>query len=102
MFGPIGGFELLVLAVIGLLIFGPRRLPEIGRSLGRMMMEFRKAANELKTSIEREIDLEEMKDTGRGIRREIEKTFTIDPEAESKKEGGDRKDPGKDDAVPRG
>lgn len=102
MFGPIGGFELVVLAVIGLLVFGPRRLPEIGRSLGKMMMEFRRAANELRTSIEREIDLDEMKDTGRGIRREIEETFRIDPEGDSAPRGEERKEPGKDDAVPRG
>ena len=45
MFGPLGGFELLVLAAIGLLVFGPRRLPEIGRTLGKAMLEFRRAAN---------------------------------------------------------
>ncbi|HET9480574.1 MAG TPA: Sec-independent protein translocase protein TatB [Candidatus Polarisedimenticolia bacterium] len=68
MFGPIGGFELIVLAVLGLLVFGPRRLPEIGRTLGRAMMEFRRAATELRTSIEREINLEEMQETTRSLR----------------------------------
>lgn len=71
MFGPFGGFEILVLLVLGLLIFGPRRLPEIGRTLGRAMMEFRRAAAELRTSIEREIDLEDVKQATRSVQTEI-------------------------------
>lgn len=79
MFGPIGGFELLVLAVIGLLVFGPRRLPEIGRTLGRIMVEFRRAATELRTSIEREIDLEEVKETTRSIKKTVEEELLQGP-----------------------
>jgi len=80
MFGPLGGFEILVLLVLGLLVFGPRRLPQIGRSLGRVIMEFRKAANEMKTSIEKEIDLEEVRKTARAIGRDIKRDLEeIDP-----------------------
>ncbi len=71
MFGSIGGFEVLVLAAIGLLVFGPRRLPEIGRTLGRAMAEFRKAALEVRTSIEREIQIEDLKETGQSIARAL-------------------------------
>ena len=74
MFGSIGGFEMLVLAVIGLLVFGPRKLPEIGRTLGKALVDFRKAGMELKSSIEREVNLEELgelKETGRAVGREM-------------------------------
>ncbi|MBI3933055.1 MAG: TatA/E family twin arginine-targeting protein translocase [Acidobacteria bacterium] len=53
--GNIGFPELIVIFVVALLVFGPKRLPELGRSLGRGMAEFRRASTELKTSIEREI-----------------------------------------------
>src|SRR5881409_1669696 len=72
MFGSIGGFEMLVLMGIGLLVFGPRRLPEIGRTLGKAMVEFRRAAMELRSSIEREINLEELRDTTRSVGREVD------------------------------
>jgi len=78
MFGSIGGFEMLVLAIIGLLVFGPRRLPEIGRTVGKAMIELRKAATEVRTSIEREIDLEQVKETGRSIASSVQSTFLKD------------------------
>src|SRR4051812_23119844 len=57
--GPLGVPELLFILVLALLIFGPKRLPEIGRTLGRGMSEFRKASNELKRSINTELALDE-------------------------------------------
>jgi len=72
MFGSIGGMELIVLAVIGLLVFGPRKLPEIGRTLGKAMAEFRRSAMELRSSIEREVHLEEIqqiRDASRSLQR---------------------------------
>ena len=59
MFGSIGGVELLLILLLGLLIFGPRRLPELGRSIGRSLAEFRRATQELKESIEKEVDLKD-------------------------------------------
>ena len=47
----IGMPELLVVLVIGLLVLGPKRLPEIARSLGRGMSEFRRASTELRESL---------------------------------------------------
>ncbi|MBI4464532.1 MAG: twin-arginine translocase subunit TatB [Acidobacteria bacterium] len=54
--GNIGFPELLVIFVIALLVFGPKRLPELGRSLGRGLAEFRRASTDLKNSVEREIE----------------------------------------------
>ncbi len=59
MFGPLGVPELLFILVLALLIFGPKRLPEVGRTLGRGMSEFRKASNELKRTVNAELALEE-------------------------------------------
>ena len=51
MFGRIGVPELILILVVALMIFGPAKLPEIGRSIGRSLREFRKASSELKESI---------------------------------------------------
>lgn len=59
MFGPLGFQEVLFILVIALLIFGPKRLPELGRTIGKGMAQFRKASNDLKRSIETEIALED-------------------------------------------
>jgi TatA/E family protein of Tat protein translocase len=61
MFGPIGMPELIVIMVIALIIFGPRKLPELGRSLGRSLNEFKRASNELKHTLDEEIRIEEQK-----------------------------------------
>ena len=62
MFGNIGMPELIVIFTIALLIFGPRKLPELGRSLGRSLSEFKKASNELRSTLEEEIRVEEQRD----------------------------------------
>src|SRR5579864_1382863 len=59
MFGSIGMPELIVIFVIALIIFGPRKLPELGRSLGKSLAEFKRASNELKSTLEEEIRMEE-------------------------------------------
>ncbi|HVQ14086.1 MAG TPA: TatA/E family twin arginine-targeting protein translocase [Vicinamibacterales bacterium] len=62
MFGSIGMPELIIILVIALIIFGPRKLPELGRSLGRSINEFKKASNELRSTLEEEIRVEEVRD----------------------------------------
>jgi len=61
MFGSIGMPELIVIFVIALIIFGPRKLPELGRSLGRSINEFKRASNELKNTLEEEIRIDEQR-----------------------------------------
>src|SRR5437764_7482239 len=63
MFGSLGFPELIVIFVIALIIFGPRKLPEIGKSLGKSLAEFKKASNELRNTLEEEIRIEEQRST---------------------------------------
>jgi sec-independent protein translocase protein TatA len=68
MFGSIGPAELILIFVIALLVFGPKKLPEIGRSVGKALREFKKTSEEIKGRIEEEIEASEIKD----IRKDIQ------------------------------
>ena len=59
MFGPLGMQELIFIFVIALIVFGPRKLPGLGKSLGKSIAEFKRASNELRSTLEREVNLEE-------------------------------------------
>lgn len=67
MFGSIGGGEIIFLFILALIIFGPRRLPEIGRTLGKAMADFKRATNDFKSNLEREVQLDALKEAGRGL-----------------------------------
>src|SRR5579863_2056667 len=51
--------ELLVIFIVALIVFGPKKLPELGRSLGRGINEFKRASNELKNTLDEEIRADE-------------------------------------------
>lgn len=53
--GNIGVPELIIIFVVALIVFGPKKLPELGKSLGKGLAEFRRASNELKATIEEEV-----------------------------------------------
>ena len=66
--GPIGIPEMMAICMIALLLFGPKKLPELGRTLGKALSEFRRAKNELKATfdthmqeLEREVRLDSQK-----------------------------------------
>jgi Tat protein translocase TatB subunit len=65
MFGTLGGPELFLIFVVALIVFGPRKLPEIGKSLGKMMGEFRRASNEFRSTIENEVEAEKIRESMR-------------------------------------
>src|SRR5215207_7390741 len=76
MLPSLGMPELLFLLVIALIIFGPKKLPDLGRSLGKSIGEFRRASNELKSTLEDEIRLEEVKEQRAKV--EAEQASAID------------------------
>lgn len=49
--------EILVILVVALLIFGPKKLPELGRSLGQSIREFRRGAQEIREELERSVEV---------------------------------------------
>ena len=56
MIGPMAGFEnYIIIFVLALILFGPQKLPELARQLGKLMAEFRKASNEFKMQMEEEM-----------------------------------------------
>jgi TatA/E family protein of Tat protein translocase len=71
--------EMVVIAVIALIIFGPRKLPELGKSLGKSIAEFKRASNELKNTLEDEIRTEELQDARKSA--QIPPTASVAPAA---------------------
>src|SRR5213592_461912 len=65
MFGSVGVPELIIIFTIALIIFGPRKLPELGKSLGKSLAEFKRASNELKNTLDEEIRTEERRSAER-------------------------------------
>lgn len=68
MFGPLGMPELILIFIVALLLFGPRKMPEIGRSVGRALGELRRASNDFKRTIEDEVAAEDVRQVGRDLR----------------------------------
>jgi len=53
--GPLGWQETLAIFILALILFGPKKLPELGKTLGKAITEFRRASSELRSSFDREM-----------------------------------------------
>lgn len=90
MFGPIGAPELIFILVLALLIFGPRRMPEVGRTIGKAVGELRRATTELKRSVNTEIALEDDEDRPRYNRTPRARRSLENPDEPAEEAGGPR------------
>jgi len=74
MFGNIGLPELMIIMIVALLVFGPKKLPEIGRTIGKAVREFKKSTDEIKDKFEEQIRVEEfksLKDDLRDLKKDL-------------------------------
>ena len=86
--GNLGMQEIIVIFILALIVFGPRKLPELGKSLGKGLAEFKKASNELKQTWEEEVRL----DKEREEMSKILKDNSIESMAQSLEPKDDSKD----------
>ena len=68
MIGPLGMQEMLIIMGVALIVFGPRKLPQIGKTLGRSLAEFRRTSSELRSTLEREVEMEEFRSAREEVR----------------------------------
>src|ERR1700689_2023154 len=80
-FATLGMWDTLLLMVLALVVFGPRRLPMIGRQLGKLMYEFRKASNDFKFQMEEELRTAEEADRRKKAEEERQRALAAAPPA---------------------
>ena len=99
MIGSLGVPELLFILVLALLVFGPRKLPEIGRTLGKALGEFRRATSDLKRTLDVELTAEDLNPTkptktpSQTAARQIEEPAKEPPVGDVDPETADRTQP---------
>ena len=80
--GPLGVPETIFIFVLALLIFGPKKLPELGRTIGKAMTEFRRASSELKATFDREMNAierdTELKDVAQSLNSDVNSHASYD------------------------
>lgn len=71
MFGSIGLPEMIFIMAIALLVFGPKKLPEIGRTVGKAIREFKKSTEDIKGKFEEQIRAEEFKSIRDDLKKDL-------------------------------
>ncbi|MDW7968618.1 MAG: Sec-independent protein translocase protein TatB [Thermoanaerobaculum sp.] len=90
MFGSIGVPELVMIFIIALLLFGPKQLPHLGRTLGRALAEFKRASNDLQRTLEEEVRAEELRAVGQEVREATHLPHVLAVEEQDKQDRGAR------------
>ena len=87
--GPLGVPELIFIFVLALLIFGPKKLPQLGKTFGKSIAEFRRASNDLRSTFQREMDAidrenQDVKDVAQEVKKDLDtSTYFEDSEDDS-------------------
>src|SRR5579859_6174822 len=81
-FASLGMADSLILMVLALVVFGPRRLPQLGRQIGKLMYEFRKASNDFKFQMEEELRAAEEADRRKKEEEERQRQLAANPPAQ--------------------
>jgi sec-independent protein translocase protein TatA len=86
--GPVGWQEMVIIFVVALVLFGPKKLPELGKTIGKAITEFRRASNDLKATFEREMqslerEHESLKEITSSYTNEIYDHYNETPHLES-------------------
>jgi sec-independent protein translocase protein TatA len=84
--GSLGMQEIIIIFVLALIVFGPRKLPELGKTIGKGLAEFKKASNELKQTWEEEVRLDKEKEVVSDILKDVQKETTVQVAEPSKKD----------------
>ncbi len=87
MFG-IGMPEMILILAIALIVIGPKKLPDLAKSLGRAMREFKKATNEFKETMQIDNELSEVKKAFDDINEDVKQAVDLKPEFERKADAG--------------
>ncbi len=93
MFG-IGMPEMLLILAIALIVIGPKKLPDLAKSLGRAMREFKRATNELKDTLQIDGELSDVKKAFNDINDDVKEAVDLKPEPEKKMEDKNHIDDG--------
>ena len=96
MFG-IGMPELILILAIALIVIGPKKLPDLAKSLGRAMREFKKATNEFKETLQIDEDLKDVKKAFNGLDKDSKDSVNAKENAEFKPPDASQAPEGKTD-----
>jgi sec-independent protein translocase protein TatA len=96
--GSLGMQEIIIIFIIALIIFGPRKLPELGKTIGKGLAEFKKASNELKQTWEDEVRLDKEKEAMNEIVEDVKKDASLKIDDEKKDASPTTESPPKTDA----
>lgn len=91
--GSLGVPEMIAIVLVALVLFGPKKLPELGKTVGKALTEFRRAQSDLKSSFEREMqnlerENESFKDATRSTVNDLNQHLTYDPYEDASSHGG--------------